>query len=117
MSKHLIFTVLIISAASLESTFAQCDNPLKHSVSIGASGHYVIYLEPLDESITVDRIVLQDLITGQKSNEITTSMIVSKKTEIFREIRPSRYTIYVWLPSCKRPVTLGGKDGIKVGID
>jgi hypothetical protein len=110
-----IYCIVLLFAAGLNFALAQpaCNAEIKHSIHEQSTSSYSIRLKS-DVSIVNAEIILHDLFLGTAVQTKVMS-ITSRETEIFTNLKASRYVIYVKQDGCKRLKSVGGMEGIKVG--
>ena len=91
----------------------QCDAKYEYSVRETAPNQYSIEIKA-DQFAGPVSIVLQDLYTGEKINEKDVE-ITNRVIEVFQNLKPSLYIIYIKKKGCDKAVSLGGVEGIKIG--
>jgi hypothetical protein len=62
------------------------------------------------------KIQLYDLYTGKVIQEKEITSLGSANQEVFQHVPPSTYSIIIRIEHCEKPTTLGGVNGIAIGI-
>lgn len=109
-----LFFVLAIFFAPLTSN-AQCDVKIEYSHKKNSENLCSIFLNA-EEPSTLNNVTvkLYDLYLGKIIDEKKV-VLTNEKTEVFKNVKPSLYTIYVETDRCEKPLSLGGINGIKIG--
>ena len=110
------FTILFLVACPFFSVMAQdkCKPRVEFAVRQISTNNYSISLQsetPLGNPL----LKLYDLYTGKIVAEKKINNALTSKQEVFTNVKPSRYVVYVAHDGCERQVGIGGVDGIKVG--
>ncbi len=108
---------LIASFLAIDIASAQCNPEVDYSVQKKSENSYSIYLKSPSASTTgVLKVRLYDLFTGKISQEKEIHSLGLSSQEVFQNVPPSKYSIIITLEHCEKPTTLGGINGINVGI-
>jgi hypothetical protein len=112
--KYLTLCV-IVSILCLEHAFGQCQFEVKYSVEKKSESAFSIYLQS-ETALASVKIQLYDLFQGKVLEEKEIYSLTTVAQEIFKNISPSKYAIIITMDNCDKPKTLGGIDGINIGI-
>ncbi|HEX7016247.1 MAG TPA: hypothetical protein VF191_12125 [Cyclobacteriaceae bacterium] len=104
-----VFLLCLFPAAS----HAQCEADIDVTFQQVSADSYTVLLRSEQGSQTVTAM-LQDLYLGKavQSKRISLS---GRETEVFTNVKPSLYTIYVKKDGCDEYRSLGSIEGIKIG--
>ncbi|HEY8513651.1 MAG TPA: hypothetical protein VIL31_16945 [Cyclobacteriaceae bacterium] len=112
LSKPLIpFVLLLCLIPALGN--AQCEPAIDVTFHQVSTDSYTVLLRSEQGSQNVD-VMLHDLYLGKavQSKRISLS---ARETEVFTNVKPSLYTIYVKRDGCDEYRSLGSVTGIKIG--
>src|SRR5687768_6410335 len=112
--KPLIPLGIMFLAFSFNSA-AQCDSKIEYSHKKRPDSGHALYLHSA-LPLNAVKVQLYDLYQGKVVEERVISALSSAETEAFKNIKPSVYTIYISINGCNKPITLGGINGIKIGV-
>ena len=76
---------------------------------------YSVFLHS-ETTLTSIKIQLYDLLQGKILEEKQIDALTNMRKEVFKNIPPSRYSIIIRMDECDKPKTLGGINGISIGI-
>jgi hypothetical protein len=99
---------------SLSSATAQCQLEVQYSVQKNGNS-YSLFLDSQTPTGSV-KVQLYDLYQGKIIAEREISSLTIDPREVFRDIAPSKYALFVSAEGCDQPKTLGGLNGISIGI-
>jgi hypothetical protein len=109
------FTILLLACCFLTlSAQEKCKPPVEFSVKEIADNAFAISLKsqtPLSRS----EISLIDAYSGDMIEKKTINSSLTTKQEIFKNVKPSRYILYIKQEGCERAYSIGGIEGIEVG--
>ena len=91
-----------------------CNDKFSYSVSKNASSGFDIFIEPHENGVY--KFVLSDLYTGKILEEKSFNISSHSNIKAFQGLPKSLYTIHVFRDGCKGNMTIGGIEGVKVGI-
>jgi len=114
LSKLLIFSYLTFFY-QLNSPPVACDTKFTHRVSAAGTNTFDLWLKP-NQSLS-GHFSLVDLNQGTIVAEKDVVFGSSDEQPVFRGLSASRYTVYVKQSGCQQARTVGGPEGIKVGIE
>jgi hypothetical protein len=110
--------ILLLSGFSVSIySYAQtsCQVKIDHTVQMAGKSHE-IFLELKEGQEGEFACQLYDLYEGKVVSSRIINIRKNQVQKVFTHVSPSLYTIYVKSNQCTRPVSLGGKEGIKVGV-
>jgi hypothetical protein len=112
LSKPLIFFALLPCLIPAIA-YAQCEPAIEVTFHQASADSYTVLLRSEQGTQQVDAM-LHDLYLGKsvQSKRITLS---ARETEVFTNVKPSLYTIYVKQDGCEEYRSLGSIEGIKIG--
>lgn len=112
LSKPLIFLVLLLCLIPAAGK-AQCEADIDFSFHQVSADSYTVLLQSERGSQTVTAM-LHDLYLGQavQSKRINLS---TRATDVFKNVKPSLYIIYIKEDGCEKYTSLGGISGIRIG--
>lgn len=112
LTKPLIVFALIFLTAQTVSR-AQCDLDIEYSFHQSAASQFSVSLRSSAgaESVTAK---LHDLYLGKEVQSRRVSLS-NRDEEVFTNVKPSLYTIYVKKDGCEEYRSLGQITGIKIG--
>ncbi len=110
------FTILFLVACPFFSAMAQnkCKPRVEFAVNQTSANSYSITLRS-ETPLGNPMLKLYDLYTGKVVAEKRVNNSLTSKQEVFTNVKPSRYVVYVSHDGCERQVGIGGIEGIKVG--
>jgi hypothetical protein len=111
--KSVLCTVFFIALSMSLYAQDQCKPQVKYTVKEKSSNSYSISLQS-NSNITSPSLELYDLYEGKVVDSKQVGSIRGQQ-EIFKNVKPSLYIIYIKQEGCTRPFGVGGKEGIKVG--
>ena len=106
---------IIASFLCIKNGFGQCQFEVQYSVEKKSGSTYSISLES-KTTLTSVKVQLYDLFQGKVLDEKEIYILATGGQEVFRNIPPSKYTIIIRMDGCDKPKTLGGINGISIGI-
>lgn len=112
--KYLALCV-IVWIVCIEHASGQCKFDVRYTIEEKADNSFSILLKseiPLN-SISVQ---LYDLFQGKVLEEKQIPSLTAVNQEVFTNVQPSKYAIIIQSESCDKPSTLGGIQGISIGI-
>ena len=112
--KVLAFCVLLFFQCFISiDGFSQCNSKIDFKVESKGKGLEQIAIKSLDGAKDL-KIQLYDLNLGKVVDE--TKMATNNTFQVaFKNMKPSLYMLYVWLPGCTKPQVIdGGKQGILI---
>jgi hypothetical protein len=107
----IIGIILLFQGLLFTTSYAQCSLKIDYKIESKSNGSADVNIKSLEASKGV-KIQLYDLNSGQVVSEKEVN-ITSAFKPIFTNVKPSLYTLYIWLPGCNKPVVF---DGEKHGI-
>lgn len=99
----------------LQEAFGQCHHDVQYAIEEKSENSYSILLKS-ETTLTSIKIQLYDLFQGKILEEKEIHSLTIASQEIFMNIPPSRYAIIIRTDNCDKPKTLGGIEGISIGI-
>lgn len=106
---------IIASFLSIGHALGQCEFKVQYSIEKKSESTYSIYLKS-ETTLASIKIQLYDLFQGKVLEEKEIYSLTTVGQEVFKNIAPSKYAIIIRMDNCDKPKTLGGKDGISIGI-
>lgn len=110
-----LLVVLFQFALNANKAHAQCAYEFDYKVEVAnekSTSNLILKLNK-GESTNNYRCVLYDLRSSKVVEETTASMIRNVEKVVFKNLRPSIYTVYIFYPGCSEPISIGGVSGIK----
>lgn len=111
-----IYPMLLFLAAGAIPAFSQdlCKTKVDFAVKEVSKGSFEISLKS-SSSISQAQLKLYDLYSGKVVQEKTVNGSLIGQT-VFRNVSPSHYTVLLKVEGCAKSISVGGLEGIKVGV-
>ena len=103
--------ILLFQCLFFIDSYAQCSIRIDYKIEPDSKGSSILHVKSLEGANQV-KIQLYDLNLGKVVSE-KEIQITRTYQAMFTEVKSSLYVLYVWLPGCAKPVTIGGE---KYGI-
>lgn len=110
-----ILACILLSFLCIEHAVAQCPPEVHYSLQKTSENTYSIFLKAETTTVAI-KIQLYDLLKGKLLEEKEINSLGTINQQVFRNIPPSRYAIILRTQNCDKPKTLGGINGIGIGI-
>jgi hypothetical protein len=108
-------TILLLACCFLTlSAQEKCKTVVEFSVKEVASNAFIISLQS-PRSLSGSEISLVDAYSGELTEKKKINSSLTTKQEVFKNVKPSRYILYIKQEGCERAYSIGGIDGIEVG--
>lgn len=109
------FTILLLACCFLTlSAQEKCKTPVEFSVKESPNNAFSISLQS-QQPISGSEVSLVDAYSGELKEKKKINSSLTTKQEVFKNVRPSRYILYIKQEGCERAYSIGGIDGIEVG--
>ncbi|HLT79380.1 MAG TPA: hypothetical protein VKZ86_00025 [Cyclobacteriaceae bacterium] len=112
LSKPLFLLALLLYFIPAVSR-AQCEVDIDVSFHQVSADSYTVLLRSQQGSQSVTAM-LHDLFTGE-TVQSKRANLSARETEVFTNVKPSLYTVYIKRDGCEEYRSLGSIEGIKIG--
>lgn len=111
-----IYPMLLFLVVNASVAFGQdlCQSNVDFSIKEVTKGNFEIMLQS-SSTLSKAQVKLYDLYTGKVVQERSLADGRLSGQSIFKNVKPSRYTILIKFDGCDKGISLGGIEGIKVG--
>lgn len=106
---------VIVWTVCMGHAFGQCNYDVHYTIEEKSDSSFSILLKS-EIPLNAVSVQLYDLFQGKVLQESRVSSLTSIIQEVFRNVPPSKYAIIIQTDNCDKAKTLGGIQGINIGI-
>jgi hypothetical protein len=115
LPKLLFFIALAFPISKWTRSPGPCDTDIVQRVSQNTAGAYQLSLEARNGG-GLYKAQLYNLYSGEIVETKQIQLVENSETVVFERIKPSLYTIYISSEACPKRKSVGGINGIRIGI-